>query len=79
MGDPLTESEQFTLRSDAGELIRVTRIAVPDSLYGASASEQTSESIEGSVVNPIYFGEIADVDLTSAKNAKNYPHMPGFE
>ena len=79
MEDPPTESEQFKLRSELGALMRIARIARPGSLYGASASAQTFEAIQESVVSPSNFNEIADVNLARAANARNYPHIPGFE
>ena len=79
MGGPLTESEQYTLRSEFGELTRVAGIARPVALYGASVSAQNCEAIVKSIINPIDFGEIADANLAGAANAGNYPRMPGFE
>ena len=47
MGEPLTESAQFALRPELGGLMRISRIARPDALYGASAPAQTFETIGG--------------------------------
>ena len=64
-GEPLTDEEQFTLRSELRELMRIARIARPGALCDASASAQTFGTIGESIVNPMDFEEVADVDIVS--------------
>ena len=79
MGDPLTESGQFTLRSELRNLMWIAKIASPDALYGATASARTFETIDWPIVNPIDFDGIVDVGAARVTGAGNYPHVPGFE
>ena len=57
--------------------MRITRIARPDALYGASVSARTSETIEESIINPIDPDEVVDANLVRAKNTGKYSRMPG--
>ena len=59
--------------------MRISRIARPDALYGASESAHTFDAIYESIVNPRDFCDVADVNLERAAIAVNYSHMPGFE
>ena len=77
--DRLTLEEQFALRSELGELIRIARIARPDALYGASVSAQAFGSVGESVINPNDFDAISVVNLT--KDIRNITHnrIPCFD
>ena len=79
MDEPLTESEQFTLRPELGGLMRIAGISRPGALYGASASERIFETIGEAIVNPIDFEEITDLNMARAASAGNYSSMPGFD
>ena len=63
-GEPLKEEEQFTIRSELAELMRVARIGRHGALYYASASAQTFETVDGTKINPIHCDEIVDANLT---------------
>ena len=79
-GEPITEEEeQFALRSDFVNLMRISRIAGPGALYDADVSASTPETIPDTIINPIDFEEIADVDVAKAIGANPHSHIPGFE
>lgn len=79
MGDPLTEADQFALRTELGKIMRTPKIARQGALYESSASSQTFETTGEAIVNPIDFVEIADANLANTIIAANYSHMPCFE
>ena len=61
-----------------GEFIRISRIARPGALYGASVSAQTSETIDDAIVNPIDFDEFVDADSAKVLETNSHPHITGF-
>ena len=67
MGGPLTEAEQFTLRSELGKLRRIGRISRPGKLNGESASAQTFEAINETIISPIDFDDVVEADLTELR------------
>ena len=68
---------RITLR--IGKIKLVARIARPVALYGASASAQTAETIDETIVNPIDFEEVGDVNVARLIDMGPYSHMPGFD
>ena len=78
MDEPLTESEQFTLRTELCELMRISRIARPGALRAASASARTFATIGESIINPIDFDEVPDVNTARVIGLESYSHMPGL-
>ena len=56
----------------------ISRISRPGPLYDASASVQTSETIDETIVNPIDSGEVFDVNVASMIDMGYYSHIPGF-
>ena len=56
----------------------VARIERPGALYDASFPSQTSETAGETIINPIDFEEVADVDVSKLIGADSYAHMPGF-
>ena len=82
---PLTEKEgaedeqQFALRSELWELMRIARFATPGELRGASVLAGTFEAIGESVINPSDSAEVDDVNVTKELEANSYSHIPGFE
>ena len=77
--DPLTAAEQFALRSELGELMRISTIERPGALYGALVLSQTFETVGESIVMPIDSEEIGDMNSERDIGAGNYSHMPGVE
>ena len=61
-----------------GQLTRLARIARPGALYDASVSAHTSAATDETIVGPIDFDEVADVNIARAIVAESYSHMPGF-
>ena len=58
--------------------MRIARIAMPGALCGESASAQNSGTFGETVINPIDFEEITDVNIDKVLGADSYSHMPGF-
>ena len=77
MGEPLTEEEQFALRSELRKLMRISRISSPGELYDASVSAHTFETINGTIINPISFDEAVDANLAKECGNSTRPHIPG--
>ena len=76
MGEPLTVGEQFEVRSELGELMRISRIAIPGALYDASVSAQTSVVVGESIINPIDPEELADVNFAKVLGDPSHSHIP---
>ena len=51
----------------------ISRISMPDSLYGASAAAQTSADVIISLGNPGVFGEAASPNVTISKGNLIFP------
>ena len=77
-GDPLTSEEQFALRSELRELMRIARIARTEALYDASVAARTFEAAEETILNPIDFEEIVDLDLAISAGDIQHSHIRGF-
>ena len=85
MGDSLIVSQQFALRSDAWGLLRISRIARPDSLYDASVAARTFWLVNRALGDPsapddatgsnIAWG---NVDLSESDEKIKFPHIVGF-
>ena len=58
--------------------MRSARIERPESLYDSSSSAKTFETIGESIINPIDFEEVADVNLTKELEAHSYSRLPDF-
>ena len=59
--------------------MRISRIANPCALYGASVSAQTFDSMDDAIINPIDFDAIAESHLEKAMATITHPHIPGFD
>ena len=60
------------------ELIRIARIAMPDASYDASVPAQTSEAVGDTILNPIDFVEIADLNLAKSSGNTKRNHAEFF-
>ena len=79
MGEPLTPGGQFALRSELWGLMRISRIARPGALYGASVSAQTSDEADETNINPIDFEEMVDLNLSQPTGNIQHNHIEGFD
>ena len=79
MGEPLTGEGAFALRSELRKLMRIARIARPVALYDASFSAQTFENIDESIIYPIDFAEVVEVNLIESIGGISHSHIPGYD
>ena len=58
--------------------MRIDRIAIPDSLRGASVRAQTFEAEADAILNPIDSEEVVDLDLPNATEISHRKHIKGL-
>ena len=79
MEEPLTAAYHLTLRSELGNLIRISRIYGHGALYDASASSQTFGTIDEEIINPIDFDDIDAANLTKEIANITHKRIQGYE
>ena len=77
-GEPLTSEEQFALRFEFGELMRIGRISRPGALCGASVSAHTFEAAEVGSLNQSNSDEIVGANLAKATGNIQHNRIKGF-
>ena len=75
---PLTEDEQFTLRSQFGGINVDFSNCETGELYDASVSAQTFETIDETIIYTGDFEEVPEVSSTKVFGTPAHPHIPGF-